>query len=240
MFLKACLNGKRSRAEHAAIPISADAVAADAAACVAAGADAVHVHPRGPDGAETLDPRWIGEAVAAIRAACPGIGVGVSTGAWIAADPAERLAAIAAWDELPDFVSVNLGEAGVTELCDLLARRDIEIEAGVWDEADVAVLGRLGLAHEVLRIMLEPGEAGGPVKPRAIGIVRALDELGATAPRLLHSDGDATWPAFGLAVELGYASRIGFEDTLYLPDLERAPDNASLVREARRRAGGRG
>lgn len=240
MFLKACLNGKRSRAQHAAIPLSAAELAADAAACVAAGADAIHVHPRGPDGVETLDPRWIGEAVAAIRAACPGTGVGVSTGAWIVAGPAERLAAVAAWEELPDFVSVNLGEAGLGELCDLLAGRDIGIEAGVWDEADVAVLGRLGLAHEALRIMLEPGEAGGPVKPRATAIVRALDELGATAPRLLHSNDDATWPALDLAAELGYASRIGFEDTLYLPDLERAPDNAALVSEARRRIGSRG
>lgn len=238
MFLEACLNGKRTTAQHAAVPITAEQLAADAAAAVVAGADAIHVHPRGADGAETLAPAVIGAAIAAIRRACPRIGVGVSTGAWILPDPSQRLAAIAAWEELPDFVSVNLAEEGVPGLCDLLAERGIEIEAGVWDEGDVTILGRLGLAHEALRVMLEPGEGGGPVKPRALAIVKALDELGSTAPRLLHSVDAAAWPALDLALELGYATRIGLEDTLYMPDLEPARDNAALVAEARRRAAG--
>lgn len=85
--MKACLNGGRRRAEHAAVPLTAEELAQDAAAAVAAGAAALHIHARGTDGAETLDAADCGAAISAIRAACPGVPVGVSTGAWMAPDP---------------------------------------------------------------------------------------------------------------------------------------------------------
>ena len=44
--VKACLNGGRTRAEHHAVPQSAAELALDAVAARAAGAFAVHVHPR--------------------------------------------------------------------------------------------------------------------------------------------------------------------------------------------------
>jgi uncharacterized protein (DUF849 family) len=81
--LKVCLNGGRSRADHPAVPLSPAELAASAEAAVAAGAEAVHVHPRNADGIESLAAAEIGAAVAAIRQACPGIAVGVSTGLWI-------------------------------------------------------------------------------------------------------------------------------------------------------------
>lgn len=53
--LQAALNGDRTKAEHAATPISVEQLARDAAACVAAGAPAIHLHPRDPEGRETLE-----------------------------------------------------------------------------------------------------------------------------------------------------------------------------------------
>ena len=93
MLLKVCLNGARRRHDHPAVPVSPTELAASATQAVAAGAGAVHVHPRGPDGAESLDAGPIGDAVAAIRAAT-GAPVGVSTGAWFLPDAADRLRAI--------------------------------------------------------------------------------------------------------------------------------------------------
>ncbi len=117
ILVKACLNGGRRRAEHAAVPVTAEELAADARAVVAAGAAALHVHPRTADGHETLDAAACGAALAAIRDACPGVPVGLSTGAWMAPDPRARLGLIDAWTVLPDFVSVNLSESGVADLC---------------------------------------------------------------------------------------------------------------------------
>jgi len=55
--LQAALNGDRTRAEHAAVPLSAAELARDAAACVAAGAGAIHLHPRDADARESVAPR---------------------------------------------------------------------------------------------------------------------------------------------------------------------------------------
>ena len=54
MLLKACLNGPRDVTEHPALPVRVASLAADALACVRAGAEAIHLHPRDADGLESL------------------------------------------------------------------------------------------------------------------------------------------------------------------------------------------
>ena len=70
--LQAALNGDQTRDEHAAVPVSVEELARDAA-CVAAEARAIHLQPRGPEGRETLDvgssTRWSRRSVG--PAACP-------------------------------------------------------------------------------------------------------------------------------------------------------------------------
>ncbi|WP_084048521.1 3-keto-5-aminohexanoate cleavage protein [Deinococcus hopiensis] len=46
MFLKCCLNGPRSRDSHPALPVMPEDLAWEARAGVAAGAQALHLHPR--------------------------------------------------------------------------------------------------------------------------------------------------------------------------------------------------
>jgi hypothetical protein len=81
--IKACLNGGRSRENHPAVPVTPAELAAGAVAAVAAEAEAVHLHPRSGGGGESLLAADVGMAVAAVRRACPGLPVGVSTGLWI-------------------------------------------------------------------------------------------------------------------------------------------------------------
>ncbi len=52
--IRACLNGGRSPDEHPAGPATPAELAAAAEGAVAAGAEAVHVHPRAGNGAESL------------------------------------------------------------------------------------------------------------------------------------------------------------------------------------------
>ncbi|MEU1399592.1 3-keto-5-aminohexanoate cleavage protein [Micromonospora zamorensis] len=91
-MLKACLNGGRNSDAHTAVPVTPAELAADAARCASLGVAAVHVHPRHASGVESLRPEVIADALTAIRAARPGLPVGVSTGAWIEPDPAARVA----------------------------------------------------------------------------------------------------------------------------------------------------
>ena len=88
MAIKACLNGGRARDEHPAVPISPEELAGDARAVREAGAFAVHVHPRDARGAETLAAAHCEAAIAAIRAATPGLPVGLSTSEAI--DPSQH------------------------------------------------------------------------------------------------------------------------------------------------------
>ena len=81
MIVQACINGARPPDFHPALPLTADTMARDGAACIAAGAAELHLHPRGPDGRESLAGAAIGTTVAAVRQTCPGTLIGVSTGA---------------------------------------------------------------------------------------------------------------------------------------------------------------
>jgi uncharacterized protein (DUF849 family) len=87
-LLQAALNGDRDKADHPATPVSVEELERDASACVAAGARAIHMHPRDPEGRQTLQA--VDGAVARVRGAC-GVPVGVTTSAEIEPDPERRL-----------------------------------------------------------------------------------------------------------------------------------------------------
>jgi uncharacterized protein (DUF849 family) len=232
--LKACLNGGRARGEHPAVPVTPAELAVAAAQAVAAGAEAVHVHPRGADGAESLDPADIGAAVAAVRASCPGTPVGVSTGLWITGgDVALRHATVARWadlgaDQRPSFVSVNVGEDGFAELVALLREAGVGVEAGVWSPRDADRLDGVPVDRILIEILDTPA-ADAVAAADAI-----LDRLEVTGPRLLHGEQDACWPLIAHAGRLGLPTRIGLEDTLLTDDGRPTTGNADLVRRALR------
>lgn len=108
-MLQVCLNGPRTKAELAALPVSPAELAAQAraAVAVAAGARDVHLHPKSADGKDSLAPAVVAAAVTAVRAAVPGVRVGVTTGAWAEPDPARRVRLIERWTVRPDHASVN-------------------------------------------------------------------------------------------------------------------------------------
>jgi uncharacterized protein (DUF849 family) len=209
-LIKIAVNGGRASA-----PATPEQIAADVAACAAAGATLFHVHPRDRDGAESLLPADADRVVAAIRARAPHVSVGLTTGAWILPDVPARLEAIARWQQLPDFASVNFDEDGCELVARLLVARGIGVEAGVLDAA--STLRFLAAAVPVIRVLLELQEQ------RLADALRTLDEIVAIlgdhpAPRLLHGHGAMAWDLVDEAVRRGYDTRIGLEDVTTLPD----------------------
>ncbi len=232
MLLQATLNGPRTRADHPGVPVSAGELARDAAACVREGARALHVHPRDAAGRESLAADVVDGAVSAIKARVD-VPVGVTTGAWIEPDLPRRLSHVAGW-RAPDFTSVNVSEDGAFEVMEACLRAGVGVEAGVWTVEDAERLVAGGLAGRILRVLIEPvdvpdDDAGGVVA----AIHEGRDRHGVAAARLQHGDGAAVWTLLADAVRRGVDTRIGFEDTLTLPDGAVAPSNASLVRAAR-------
>lgn len=237
-LLQAALNGDVGKASHSAVPVSTEELVADAVACVAAGARAVHLHPRDGDGRETVDGAIVDAVATAVREAC-GVPVGVTTGAWIEPDLRLRVAAVREW-RVPDYASVNLSEAGAAEVMAALAEVGVGIEAGVWSVEDAIGLTDSGIEPHLTRVLVEPKESDPDAALQvASEIHRILDEAGSAAPRLQHGNGEATWPLLEDAVRRGLDTRIGFEDTLVLPSGERAAGNLELVAAARKLGAGR-
>jgi uncharacterized protein (DUF849 family) len=233
MLLKVCLNGARARAEHPALPLTPVELAHVAQASVAAGAGAIHMHPRNASGAQSLAADEIGAAVVAVRAACPGVPLGVSTLFGILPDPARRVAAVRGWTILPDFASVNFGEPGTTELCAALHALGVKIEAGLDTPAAAEAYVHARMVGKCLRVLLEPGEQNAAdALATAAAIEAILDAAEDTTPRLLHGEDAAAWQLLAAAAARGYDSRIGLEDVLTLPDGSAAHDNAALVAAA--------
>ena len=238
MLIKACLNGSRLPGSHPALPLTPDELAVEGQRAVAAGAGALHFHPRGADGLETLAGDAVAAALVAVRHACPGIPIGVSTGAWIEPDIERRLWQVRAWKVVPDFASVNFSEAGTPELCTALLEMGIGVEAGLWSPEDAQLLLALGIGQRCTRVLIElVGEQDlDQAVAAAEQIVELLDDAAIQVPRLLHGEERNAWPLLDLALARGFDIRIGLEDTLVLPDGTRTRDNATLVAVARQRA----
>jgi uncharacterized protein (DUF849 family) len=216
------------------MPVSLDELARDAADCAAAGASAFHIHPRDAEGRETLEPETIDAVAAAVRDACGGLPVGVSTAAWIEPDFDRRLRLLREWTK-PDYASVNVSEPGFRDVMRTLLDRGIGIEAGVWSVEDAQRLADSGYAQWVTRILVEPVD---PPVDEALETVdaihAALDAHGISGvPRLQHGDSDSTWVLIEDAVRRGLATRVGLEDCQQLPDETQASGNAALIRAAR-------
>src|SRR6185295_2340863 len=115
---------------------------ADVVKCLKAGAGAIHLHVRSTSDEHSEKESLLAEDVARtiheVRSVVSNEQIGISTGAWILPHPA-RLAAVAKWDVLPGFASVNFSEEGEAELAELLLSRGVGVEAGLCDADNAEV-----------------------------------------------------------------------------------------------------
>jgi uncharacterized protein (DUF849 family) len=227
------LNGARTDDEHPRIPRQPAELARAASAAVAAGARVLHLHPCDAAGSETLDADVCAAAITAVRAACPGAPISLSTSAAIEPDPQRRRELIARWTLLPDLVTANQGEDGIRELCEDLMLRGVGIEAGLLSWSDAEAFVRSGLADRCVRVMLEPLDLEpDDAVAHAAHMEDLIAEAGISLEQVHHGDGIACWSVNRRAVQRGHPIRTGLEDTTVLPDGRLASDNAELVRVA--------
>jgi uncharacterized protein (DUF849 family) len=231
MIVQACINGPRPGNFHPRLPLTAEAMAGDGASRVAAGAAELHIHPRVASGQESLTA--VDVTIAAVRRACPGTLVGVSTGAWIENDEKRTRDSIARWNELPDYASVNLSEADAPAVMELLRHRGIGIEAGLSPVADAERLVNLPDFRRNFRILIEIEEQDLEIaREVADRIATVLERADTKRPILLHGFDATVWPFVELASQRRWSTRVGLEDGKHLADGTIAPDNAALVAAA--------
>ena len=232
IFLQAALNGDRI---HPAAPRNPSTIAVAARAAVEAGAQSVHVHAFDDAGRETLDGLACAKVLRAIRAVCPETPISLTTSAAIVGRPRERFRIVEAWEELPDLVSANQGEAGILELCELLLSRGVAIEAGLLSISDAQAFVLSGLASRCRRVLIEPLDAD---PDRAVQHAAEMEEIvvsaGIALEQVHHGSGIACWGVNRRGLDRGYGIRTGLEDVTCLPDGNPARDNADLVAAAGR------
>jgi uncharacterized protein (DUF849 family) len=239
-LIQCTVNGPFGHDLHPRVPVTCDEIRRDVAACTRAGARSFHIHTRDAAGAESLSPADVSRMVAAARQgakeASADVEIGLTTGAWIVPDLRTRLDMIAGWENV-DCATVNVSEDGFEQVMAVMLEIGVGVDAGIWAMEDVHRFEQSGFAQHVARVSVElntdpPYNLSGDPAEHASRTHTALDDIGVTAPRLEHGDGEWTWPLVEDAFRRGWATRVGFEDSIYLPDGSVAADNAALVAAA--------
>lgn len=230
IFLQVALNGDSL---HPATPKTPNQIANEARDAVAAGAQSVHFHPFDNEGRETFQSADCAKAIRAVRAACPGIPISLSTSDTIEADCQRRFDLIAGWSELPDLVTANQGQEGIVELCQLLLARGVSIEAGLLTANDAKLFVASGLAAKCRRIMVEPLDSKIDDAVRHAQVIENIvADAGIKLEQVHHGYGIACWDVNRRALARGHGIRTGLEDVTVLPDGQQAKGNADLVAAA--------
>jgi uncharacterized protein (DUF849 family) len=242
MLVSVAPNGaRRTKADHPALPISADEIAATAAACREAGAGLIHLHVRDKEGRHTLDGDAYRAAIAAIREA---VGVSLIIQATTEAvgmyAPEQQMAMVK--DVRPEAVSLALREfipdpsreKAAADFFAWLARERILPQYILFSAEDAAWFKNLR------RRGIVPGDKVFVLYVLGRYTKGQTSSPGDLLPFLaVEGASDGAWGvcAFGAregacalaAASLGGHPRVGFENNLWLNDGARAPDNAALV-----------
>lgn len=225
MLLKVALNGARPKSDNYNIPQTIEEITSQVREVFTFGYNTFHIHCYNSKGLESLEPGDVEKLVVSVKQISPGIQVGISTGDWIEPDLSKRIKLISSWNVIPDFVSVNIIEDDVSEVCKALRNKGVKIEAGLNEKKAVEIFKQMAIDDYCIRILIEPESEN---YEEAVLTVNEIEDVldNNNLPRLLHGFNKASWPLLREAKKRGYDSRMGMEDTVF--DEERNPVNSNI------------
>lgn len=244
LIINAALTGiATSREQTPSVPFTAEEIAADARACVDAGASILHLHARDGQGRPAAGAAAYAPIIAAVRDRCPEAIVCLTTSGRAASSVEERLAVI---DLGPDMASLTLGShnfhagpsvnpiATIEELAAAMRDAGVRPELEVFDLGMVHLLHRLiarGLVELPLYVNLMLGfPNGAPADARSL--VTLVQALPAGTVWAAAGFGAYQRPVAMLAAASGGGVRTGLEDNPFLDHLTREPaTNPGAVEE---------
>ena len=241
VILAVAPNGARkTKADHPALPITADEIAATAAACREAGAAMIHLHVRDPDGRHSLDVETYRAATAAVRAAVGrDLVVQITSEAVGIYRPEEQMQMVR--ELKPEAVSLAVreivpDEAAEPAVADFLAWVTAE---GILPQYILYSDDDLRRFDDLIARGVVPGERQVVLFVLGRYTKGQISEPRELMPFLAANSRDHLWSvcAFGpretacavAAAALGGHARVGFENNFHLPDGSLAADNAALV-----------
>ena len=257
--LTCALTGVLTDPRQHPVPVTPEQMAAAAREAFDAGASIMHVHLRrqepGMGHLPSWDPAVAAEIVDAIRAACPGVIINLTTGV-IGPDIAGPLACIRRVK--PEIAACNAGTLNYLKLRDdgrwawppmvfdnpvekVQAFLDVMTETGTRPEFecfDVGIVRSVGMYRKAA---MSPQLANHTEYNFVMGVASGMPADVDLLPLLLRwiepgSLWQATligraeiWPVHQRVAELGGMLRTGLEDSFYLPDGSRAAGNGAMI-----------
>jgi uncharacterized protein (DUF849 family) len=258
-ILTCALTGVLTDPRQHPVPVTPAQMAAEARDAFNAGASVMHVHLRQQGEGRGHLPSWdpdVAEAVVgAIRAACPGVIVNLTTGV-VGPDVSGPLACIRR--VRPEIAACNAGSLNYLKLRDdgrwawppmvfdnpvEKVERFLEVmrDCGTHPEFECFDVGILRSVAMYLKAGLFDGFVGAPEVNLVMGVASGMPcdaDLLALLLRWMPPQaawqttliGRAeVWPVHQKTAELGGMLRTGLEDTFYLPDGSRAAGNGALI-----------
>lgn len=233
MIIKIALNGARSKEENKYIPHSLAEIEKEVNLLYNYGCKAFHIHCYDEYGNESLKPKDVNSLVELVKSISPEIQIGISSGDWIEPDLEKRKSYIKSWENIPDFISVNMIEENALEISELLASRGVKIEAGLNEKKAAEIFIESNIIKHCCRILIEPESEELNSAIQVINeIEKVLEMVDKKVPRLLHGFNSVSWNILREAKSRGYDSRVGMEDTIYLENGEPVKNNLEIIQYA--------
>jgi uncharacterized protein (DUF849 family) len=233
----------KARVPH--LPVAPEEIVADGEACFRAGATVLHLHARDGAGA----PDWRRGAyerfIPALRRACPGVVICVTTSGRVDGELRKRADVLElAGEAKPDMASLTLGSlnfrdsASVNEPRTIVALAAAMAARGIRPELEIFDTGMAFLAHTLRAEGLLPGPSYANLMMGSANTAPAT--AGALAHLVASLPEDTHWAAAGIgafqlamnamAVFMGGHVRTGLEDSPYMSYASREPaTNEALV-----------
>ena len=260
-ILTCALTGVLTNPKQHPVPVTPAQMAAEARDAFNAGASIMHIHMRSQEEGMGHMPSWdpdVAESIVkAIRAACPGVIINLTTGV-VGKDISGPLACIRRVK--PEIAACNAGSLNYLKLKEdgswawppmvfdnpvakVQQFLDVMEEAGTHPEFECFDVGIVRSVTMYLKNgMLKPA-MGRAEYNLVMGVASGMPcdaDLLALLPKYMAQDSvwqttligrTEIWPVHQKTADLGGMLRTGLEDTFYLPNGERAAGNGPLITE---------
>ncbi|MGA8261122.1 MAG: 3-keto-5-aminohexanoate cleavage protein [Arenicellales bacterium] len=243
LILTVAPNGAyKTKADHPALPVTPDELAATAASCLDAGAAMIHLHVRDENGGHTLAPGAYRSAIDAIRGAVGDrLVIQATSESARVYGPEQQMQAIR--ELRPESVSLALRELIPEEgyeplACDFfrwLESQGCITQYILYSDAEVAwyraLAGRAVIPDSPHWLLFVLGRYTSGQQSRPTDLLPFLVEP-PDRPWSICAFGSSEHACAVAAAALGGHVRVGFENNLYLKEGSTASRNAELVAQA--------